>query len=280
MQQNVAAWGRLRQYLAPESSLLSLVQLVVPSGPRQASQVTAQRRQKYRDHLTKIIAEALNEPEPEAQRVSEPQPQQANSDGPSPASQTFASKLPGRLCAFCGGGCCTRGGNEAYLTAATMRRVLAEQPKLQTSKRLLDCYLDRVPSKSQSGSCINHGPQGCSLSREMRSDICNNYACEALARLQYAQRQAEKSTPQPAELAVLVLRRKQDNWLRGTLGLDNAIKAGAILSESGIEHLTASRPLGIKRAKRSVDQADDRSGNSVPASASLQTVCLDSLDSI
>jgi hypothetical protein len=245
--ENLAAWGKLMRRLAPESSQAQPLQLLVPSGPARASKLTMQRRRIYRDHLAKIIAEALKPPDLGEESALEPQPQAAI-QGLNHSAQTSSSRLAGRLCAFCGGGCCTRGGNEAYLTAATIRRVLMIQAVPQTPSDLLAVYLDRLPSKAQTGSCINHGSQGCTLNPELRSDICNNYACEALARLQYAQGQVQNSPAQRPETSVLVLRRKQDNWLRGTLGLDNAIKAGALLSEAGAEQVTTSRLLGKKAA--------------------------------
>ncbi|MCV2369054.1 hypothetical protein [Roseateles oligotrophus] len=272
-QQNSAAWGKLRQRWAAEALQSQLLQLVVPSGPPRASKLTAQRRHSYREHLAKIIAEALNPPD-----VASPAPgleilaRKVIARGQELAALGTTSELPGRLCAMCGGGCCTQGGNEAYLTASTVRRVMAEQPRLQSAGELMALYIDRLPSKVQAGSCINHGSQGCVLTRAMRSDICNNYACEALARLQYAQRQAKNSSPQHAEIAVLVLRRKQDNWLRGTLGLDNAIKSGALLSEAGVTRVTASRLLGQKSAKRSQLAKSHKAGGqaqSEPISASI-----------
>ena len=93
---------------------------------------------------------------------------------------------------------------------------------------MVAAYLDRVGVKSQTGSCINHGAQGCSLPKEMRSDICNRFSCESLARLQASQRGAN------AVHVVLIVRRKQDHWHRAEPGLDNAVNAYALLHESGV----------------------------------------------
>jgi hypothetical protein len=261
--ENLVALGKLKRRLAPKSSQVQLLQLLVPSGPPRASKLAAQRREMYRYHLAKIIAEALLLEDLPDRAAGMPGLERKPSQNPLAAGEALsapgpASELPGRLCAFCGGGCCTRGGDEAYLSAATMRRVwLTQQPELQSADDLIALYMDRLPSNSQAGSCINHGPQGCGLSREFRSDICNNYACESLAQLQTAQHKAHESTrPQLAPILVLVLRRKQDNWQRDKPGLDNAINAGALLRESGIERLTVSKSLGIRAAMRSADQAD------------------------
>jgi len=247
--ENLAAWGKLKRRLAPDKSQAQFLQLLAPSGPPRASKSVLARRQVYRTHLAAIIAEALmKDPHDSAAGVSEHQdlPQKPfNAEGEL-ATLSAASKLPDRLCAFCGGGCCTRGGDVAYLSAVTIRRVMAQQPQLQSAEALMALYLERLPSRSQTGSCINHGPKGCGLSRDLRSDICNNYACEALAQLQTAQHKANESWPQLAPISVLVLRRKQDHWQRDKPGLDNAINAGALLSEAGIAQLSASRLLGAK----------------------------------
>lgn len=229
-QENVAAWAALRLKLKGAPRMV--LPLRVPSGPARARKLTQQRRDAYRAHLAKVIDEALSGP------ASEPPPELAV------APPTSPSTLPGRLCAFCGGGCCTRGGDRAYLTAATLRRVIAAQPDLaEQPGALIAAYMDRLPAKSQTGSCINHGPQGCGLSREMRSDICNNYACEPLGRLLHGQSQA---AGQPQTL--MVLRRSRDNWQRPSLGQDNAINAAALLSEDGCKRFTPAALLGSKPA--------------------------------
>jgi hypothetical protein len=141
-----------------------------------------------------------------------------------------ASSLPGQLCALCGGGCCTRGDKHAYLNAPTLRLFMDAHPHLSADE-VMAAYLDRVATRTQSGSCINHTRQGCCLRREMRSDTCNRFACESLARLQAAQREA-----QPVQM-ILVVRRKQDQWRRTDPGLDNAINGGAVLCEAGTRRI-------------------------------------------
>lgn len=239
-QQNKAAWGALRLKLKGAPRMI--LQLRVPSGPPRARKLTQYRRDAYRAHLAKIIDEALSGPEPE------PLPASTVVSLAAPLAAPLESALPARLCAFCGGGCCTRGGDRAYLTASTIRRVLAAQPELAADvdsrpDALIAAYMDSLPAKSQTGSCINHGPQGCGLSREMRSDICNNYACEPLGRLLHSQLQVD-GRPQ----TLLVLRRSRDNWQRPSLGQDNDINAAALLSEEGSQCFTPAALLGSKPA--------------------------------
>jgi len=215
--ENAAAWTSLRLRLRPAAADGDL-QLLLPSGPRHARRLASVRRERYRAHLLGIAAEAACGPPAHQPRADDPA-------GP-------ASSLPGRLCALCGGGCCTRGGEHAYLGAATLRRFMDAHPQL-SKEEVAAAYLDRVAPRTQSGSCINHTRKGCSLPREMRSDICNRFACESLARLQAAQRGG-----QPVRV-VLVVRRRQDQWRRADPALDNAVNGAALLSEAGTRRLAA-----------------------------------------
>ena len=219
-EENAAAWSMLRARLrmAPPDEPL---RLLLPSGPRHARRTASGRRERYRAHLLGIAAEAAGSTcasHPEAAGIAAP---------------AAASSLPGQLCALCGGGCCTRGGEHAYLGAPTLRRFMDAHPDLSTEE-VVAAYLDRVALKTQSGSCINHTRQGCSLPREMRSDTCNRFACESLARLQAAQREEY-----PVQV-VLVVRRKQDQWRRTDPGLDNAVNGAAVLCEAGTRRMRAA----------------------------------------
>jgi hypothetical protein len=44
-------------------------------------------------------------------------------------------------------------------------------------RAVLRLYVERVPEVGYEGSCIFHGKQGCTLDRELRSDVCNSYFC-------------------------------------------------------------------------------------------------------
>jgi hypothetical protein len=211
LEENRKAWSLLQASAPPGSALTR--QVVLPSGPRQSVKLSRLRRKRYREHLRQTIAKALeaNEALPALPRV-EPMP----------------SKLPGHLCAACGGGCCTLGGDHAYLSRATLQRFMAAHPEMSVAE-VVEAYMARLARRTQYQSCINHTEHGCSLSREMRSDICNNYICEPLAALEQTQRSA-----QPVQ-TVLVVRRKLDNWMQAAPGLDNRIVALAQLTEAGVQ---------------------------------------------
>jgi hypothetical protein len=206
--ENAAAFAALRARL-PQALEREPLALLLPSGPRRANLLSRRRRERYRQHLVAIIAEAATI---------------ASAAPVVKAAASSGSALVGQVCATCGGGCCTRGAEKAYLSAQTMRRVMDARPGI-TDEELLESYLGRLAGKTQAGSCINHTAHGCSLPTELRSDICNRFSCESLAKLQAAQRGSE-----PVH-AVLIVRRQQDHWHRNELAVDNRIKARAVLRE-------------------------------------------------
>jgi hypothetical protein len=218
LQENADGWSALRERL-PAALAPDPLRLLLPTGPRKACRVTEDRRERYRAHLVQIVAEA---------RSIDPATLPAAS---APAAPATASSMAGRLCALCGGCCCTRGGEKAYLSRETMRRLMDSQPALSAGE-VVAVYLDRVADKTQTGSCINHTGQGCSLPKEMCSGICNRFSCESLAKLQAAQR------GQAPVHAVLIVRRKQDHWHRAEPGLENAVNTYALLRESGVQRFS------------------------------------------
>lgn len=90
----------------------------------------------------------------------------------------------------------------------------------------------------------------------MRSDICNRFSCESLARLQAAQRN-------PGTVhAVLIVRRKQDHWNRAEPGVDNAVNARAVLLETGVMRFARS---ALRPPARGTNN-----GGGAPASAPIK----------
>jgi hypothetical protein len=208
------------------------LQLVVPSGHTPLRPVSERRRRVYAAHVDAVIAAALAPAEAEAPGHTVPD------------SETIApdSTLPGRLCGVCGGGCCASGGTHAYLKEATVRRVLAENPGLDPAS-LRALYLDHVPARSVSRSCINHTRSGCTLPRSLRSDICNRWVCHPLTALLTAL-QAD-----PPVRTAVVLRRRQNQWNKERLTLNNDIVAAAAISETSSRALKPP-PLGPAEVPR------------------------------
>jgi len=218
--ENTARWAVFDQDHPGEHPADRFLRLIVPSGPHQARPLAEQRRRRYRDHLHQLIAQAVLPEDASTMPAGDTTPV-------TEGHTRSGSRLPDHLCAMCRGGCCTRGGDTAYLTVATLRRFMAEHPHLRP-RQVLSAYLDRLATRTQPQSCINHTASGCSLSRDMRSDTCNRYLCSAQKELHGRLDDTEALT------GVLVIQRRQNHWNRHTPGVDNAIVGGATITESGI----------------------------------------------
>lgn len=210
--ENLVRWTAVEAHL-PGHQADQFIRLALPSGPTRQRKLAQGRRHTYRNHLKDIIAQA----------------NLAGDEAPPADTVATASRstLPGQVCALCRGGCCTRGGDTAYLSADTMRRVMAQQPHWRP-EQVMSAYLDRLAPKTQVGSCINHTASGCALPREMRSDVCNRYLCESQKELQGRLDEA------PALRGVVVVQRRQDHWSRHLPDCDNGIVGAASISESGL----------------------------------------------
>ena len=221
--ENAVRWRQVESQLAgrlpPRSDRLAL-----PSGPRRLSNLPERRRRLYRDHLNQIIAAALSRDEyVESTRTGVTAGEADDAPGD-------ASALRGQLCAACGGGCCAEGGDTAYLTVPLMRRCMASNPDMRP-RDVLAAYLDRLRTRTEGGSCINHAAGGCSLPREMRSDTCNRFLCPPLHQLR-----AWQDGPQPPQAVVVVLRR-QNQWDQHREGRPNDIVGTALVTAAGVLRL-------------------------------------------
>ena len=96
-----------------------------------------------------------------------------------PEPQGFAARVAHTACFLCRGWCCKGGGDHAYLDEPTLSRVRSARPDLN-ARSVVRHYLERVPEAGYEGSCLFHGPRGCTLERSVRSDVCNSYFCAGL----------------------------------------------------------------------------------------------------
>ena len=139
-------------------------ELMVPAYNGRVEPLPMTRRRAFAAHLRKIIAEALAEPSPRVR---------ASSSNSTPVAATQAA------CATCRGQCCSHGGEHAYLDEDTIRRVVRERSGLG-ARGIAALYRARLGKESFAGSCVFHDAQGCRLPRELRSDLCNEFYCNAL----------------------------------------------------------------------------------------------------
>ncbi|MDP1901541.1 MAG: hypothetical protein Q8K96_13965 [Rubrivivax sp.] len=89
-----------------------------------------------------------------------------------------------RLCAQCGGRCCEHGGGwRAFIDLTLLQRWRDQHP----GRTLVDAtaaYVAMLPARHVHGSCLYQSAQGCAIPRELRADICNGFACQALQAVQ------------------------------------------------------------------------------------------------
>jgi hypothetical protein len=117
---------------------------------------------------------------------------------PSPVPSGFAAKVLAAGCATCRGLCCTGGGDHAYIDERTMARVHRDNPELG-ARAVIRRYLERLPALSARGSCLFHGPAGCTLGRGLRAELCNAYYCNGL-------RDFLRRSPEPTRARVVAAR--------------------------------------------------------------------------
>ena len=96
-----------------------------------------------------------------------------------PEPEGFVGLVARTACTLCKGWCCKGGEEHAYLDERTMARVRRARPELD-ERAVLRLYSERVPPAAYQDSCVFHGPEGCTLDRALRSDLCNSYFCNGL----------------------------------------------------------------------------------------------------
>lgn len=189
----------LQRVLTHNSQLDPRMQtIVIPSGPNQVTRLSESRRQSYLEHLQGVIEEAANCPS--IDDVIHDQHYDAHHKLTDIESRFNANtelrNISDRLCALCKGGCCISGKDHAYLSTFSMRQQMERNPQW-TQDELFEHYRALISTHTIEGSCINHTPNGCTLPRELRSDICNAFYCDTLKNYQRANPQG-----QPQEMIV------------------------------------------------------------------------------
>jgi hypothetical protein len=96
-----------------------------------------------------------------------------------PRPTGFTATVLAAGCATCRGHCCKGGGEHAYIDERTMARVRRDNPEHDASG-IIRLYLDRLAPLSYRGSCLFHGPDGCTLDGPLRAELCNAFYCNGL----------------------------------------------------------------------------------------------------
>ena len=80
-------------------------------------------------------------------------------------------------CILCKGQCCLNGGpNNAFLEVEDIQRFRIRNPGA-TREDIKAAYAALMPETTSVMSCVFHGVYGCTLPREMRSQLCNSFVC-------------------------------------------------------------------------------------------------------
>ena len=144
--------------------------------------------------------------------------------------ETIFADVCNQVCAVCQGGCCTGGGDHAFLTEKTMLRVKQEFPELDDDD-IIEMYKSYVPETAINKSCVNQTSMGCALPRELRSDACNNYFCDALEDLQKELEFNDDALP------LVIVKRAYNNWNRLAKDADRQVKSTTIMSRTADDNI-------------------------------------------
>lgn len=141
--------------------------------------LSEERKQSYLRHIRKLL-DAI-----ESEYIAEVQEDEKFSQIPViiEENEQQLSQLNGEVCRFCAGRCCIQGANRAYIKESTIKRYMSENPEFSFDQVFAN-YEQTISKQTYHNSCINHTDQGCNLPREMRSDTCNNFYCNALKKIE------------------------------------------------------------------------------------------------
>jgi len=188
--------------------------LVVPHHPGSIDVLPAKRRADHLKFLNELVMKVTQGEACDEEPGIEP-----GESGIGPPAALAAA-----VCAVCGGACCHRAGDHAFLDTAAIDRFMAVNSKMAPAN-IASTYAAYLPVRSFAGSCVYHTSDGCALPRSLRADICNNYRCSGL-------KQAERWARDHGTTHVYVVVRK-----------DNTIRRGAFVQPGEIRHYPAPDAL-------------------------------------
>ncbi len=186
--------------------------VVIPTNSKKISSLPKQRKNLFREHLSGLITETMSELAVNNENTEENQIEEDFLN----ESEGNAFFFEVKACSLCRGGCCGLGEEHAFLKKETVLRYVSMFPD-HKPEQIPDAYLAYLPEKSFEDSCVNHIETGCTLPRDMRSNVCNGYLCDPLVKI----RDLFTSTPEPK--GVFFISRAQNNWNKDNLDVDNRI---------------------------------------------------------
>ncbi len=162
-----ASVAELLESLAGGEETRSVATVITPSNDQRLTALSKDRVTAFSQHLSAVFSAVLDDNDTASEPVD---------TAPVTTGQR-ADPLFNKACAHCRGHCCQHGNAaQAFLSKETIRDRLA-QLGVDHHGELLDRYLGLIPDYSFENSCIYHAADGCALSRELRSDVCNGFYC-------------------------------------------------------------------------------------------------------
>lgn len=235
---------RRRIYAAdPQLHAENTLAVELPFCAETLSPLPIERIDSYRLHLERLVDEALAVDVSGTDQAVVDFDEGPRAVGSESAVQAQLHETSESMCALCQGGCCTKGGNIAFLNGMTLLRVRRDNPDWGRDQ-LLAAYLDRLKPETVTQSCVNHSSGGCSLPRELRSDTCNNFYCDSL------QEYRLHATKEAGPTMLIAVQRGEPNWRRYAVDADQAIRQVVLIDENGVR----------KYAGPLAGQADDAGG--------------------
>lgn len=218
----------------PKFSEKEIDVIKIPSGLKKIATPENIRIKKYSEHLSTIIQKAMeniiNNTFTDDQNTGDIKDKLLILD------HKF-SKIPklkdmtDKLCGMCKGGCCPAGSDHAYLSVSTITQLIKTKPDLSVAE-IRELYLSRVNSKTVIGACINQTRLGCSLPRDMRSNICNVYYCDSVK--SYINDEAHMDAKH--QKMVFAVQWSNTNWNRLDSSFDNEIVNSALINNTNVLH--------------------------------------------
>lgn len=150
------------------------ISLTVPSNFRQICNLPEKRQRLFRDHLYRIINDSAS--------YSADGRKEGATLGKIEMSAQTPPSVEMNACTVCRGSCCSSGGTKAYMTPKTIIDLKARRPELRPAQ-IVQLYMDRIPKRTYSNSCVFHCESGCALTRELRSETCNIFVCGSIQRI-------------------------------------------------------------------------------------------------
>lgn len=166
--------------------------VLLPANTRSLVPLPAASRDAFLASLDLVLARAMALPLPDEAEPTATDEARARADAGDAASwdASLSLGMVGGSCGTCGGACCTAGGTHAFLKEDSLRRIRAQRAEgskaEDTPEAIRALYVAALPAEHYRDSCVFHARDGCTLSRGLRSNLCNRYQCGGLTQLSRA----------------------------------------------------------------------------------------------